>query len=278
MNIILNLWSFLRQLTQRVLDDDLWGMAAQLAFFFLLSLFPFMLFLVTLLGFLPVTQEDLINFLSVYAPDETMNLIGGNVSEVVEERNGGLLSLGILGALWSASNGINAIMKSMNNAYNIEEKRSPVMTRMIAIALTIVMIFVIIVAFLLPVFGQRIGEYLFAFINLSDDFLVVWNAMRWGISSVIIFLVLLALYRMAPSRKVYFRDAAIGAALATILWQVVSLTFSFYVNSFSHFSATHGSLGGVIILMLWFYLTGMIIILGGEINALAELRRQERNV
>lgn len=277
MNIIRNLWSFLKQLTKRILDDDLWGMAAQLAFFFLLSLFPFMLFLITLLGFLPITQEDLINFLSVYAPDQTTNLIGGNISEVVEERNGGLLSLGIAGALWSASNGINAIMKSMNTAYNIEEQRSLIVTRLLAIALTVFMIFVIIVAFLLPVFGQRIGEYLFAFINLSDDFLVVWNAMRWGISSVIIFLVLLALYRMAPSRRVYFRDASIGAAAATILWQIVSLTFSFYVNSFNHFSATHGSLGGVIILMLWFYLTGMIIILGGEINALVEFRRKNKH-
>lgn len=275
MKKIRSIWSFLKQLTKRIVEDDLWGMAAQLAFFFLLSLFPFMLFLVTLLGFLPVTQDDLINFLSVYAPDQTISLIGDTVSQVVEERNGGLLSLGILGTLWSASNGINSVIKSMNTAYNIEEKRSMIVTRLIAIALTIFMLFVIIIAFLLPVFGQRIGEYLFSFIGLSEDFLVVWNAMRWGISSIIIFLVLLALYRMAPSRRVYFADAAVGAIVATILWQIVSLTFSFYVNSAGNFSATYGSLGGVIILMLWFYLSGMIIIFGGEVNALIELRRKK---
>lgn len=266
-----------KQLFNRSMEDDIWGTAAQLAFFFLLSLFPFMLFLVTLLAYLPLTQEDLITFIAAYAPAGTLSLIDENLSEIVEQRSGGLLSLGFLGALWSASNGINAIMKSMNAAYNCEEERSMLVTRLVAIALTIAMIFVIAIAFLLPIFGREIGEFLFAYVGLSENFLAVWNTLRWVVSSVVFFLVLLALYRMAPCRRVYFRDAAVGAAIATLLWQVASLAFSYYVSSMGNYSATYGSLGGVIVLMLWFYISGIIIILGGEINALTELKRKNKN-
>ncbi|QTM98327.1 YihY family inner membrane protein [Sediminibacillus dalangtanensis] len=267
---------FVIRLIKRILDDDVGGMAAQLAFFFLLSLFPFLLFLITLIGYLPLTQLDIMRFVSLYAPEETFNLINENLSGIAESRNGRLLSVTILATLWTASNGINAIIRSLNAAYNVEENRSFIVSRLIAVVLTVAMVSVIAVAFLLPIFGKTIGIYLFSFFGLSSDFLQLWNALRWLISFVVFFIVLLALYKMAPNRKVFFKDAAVGAAFATLGWQLVSLAFSYYVDNMGSYSAVYGSLGTVIVLMIWFYLSGMVIIAGGEINALYEKFRLKK--
>ncbi|MGN8646863.1 YihY/virulence factor BrkB family protein [Gracilibacillus sp. HCP3S3_G5_1] len=261
---------FIKRLIERLTRDEVPGIAAQLSYFFLLSLFPFLLFLVTLVGYLPFNEIGVINFISQYAPDEIVTLVSDNLTEIIHNRNGGLLSIGIIGTLWSASNGVNALVRSFNKAYDIEEKRSFIVMRAISIVLTIAMLLVIIVAFLLPIFGRMIGVYLFSFFGLSEDFLNVWNTLRWVVSSVIFFIVLIMLYRLAPSKRVYFKHIYVGALFATTCWQLTSLAFSYYVSSIGNYSATYGSLGGVIILMIWFYLSGIIVITGGEINAQIE--------
>ncbi|MCT2534437.1 YihY/virulence factor BrkB family protein [Aquibacillus koreensis] len=272
-----NIYEFIKRLIKRMLDDDVFGLSAQLAYFFLLSLFPFMIFLVTLIGYLPIQEIDVLNFIDEYAPEQIMRLLDENLNQIMNNRNGGLLSVGIIGTLWSASNGINAIVRSFNAAYNVEETRSFIASRLIAIVLTVAMLIVIIIAFLLPIFGKAIGVYLFSFIGLSEDFIQVWETLRWVVSSIVFFIVLLALYTLAPNKKIHIKDVAVGAAFATIGWQLVSLAFSFYVNTMGNYSATYGSLGGVIVLMIWFFITGVIIITGGEINALLKLRRKEQN-
>lgn len=270
------MYQFIKRLIKRLLDDDVFGLSAQLAYFFLLSLFPFMIFLVTLIGYLPFEEIDVLNFISTYAPADTVGMINDNITRISNERNGGLLSIGIIGTLWSASNGINAIMRAFNAAYNVDEDRSFIASRFIAIFLTVGMLFVIIIAFLLPIFGKMIGVYLFSFFGLSESFLQIWGMLRWVISSVVFFIVLLALYIMAPNKKVHLKNVTVGAAFATIGWQLVSLAFSYYVNNIGNYSATYGSLGGVIILMIWFFISGIIIITGGEINALLKQQRIEK--
>lgn len=266
--------SFIKQLIKRISQDDVPGLAAQLAYFLLLSLFPFLIFLVTLIGYLPINNIDVMGFLSGYAPSETLQLIEDNVHQIANQRNGGLLSIGILGTLWSASNGINAIMRAFNTAYDVEEDRSFLVSRIIAIILTIAMLLVIIVAFLLPIFGKQIGIYVFSFVGLSDGFIAVWDALRWIISSFVLFVVLLALYMLAPNKRVHLKNVAIGAVFATVGWQLVSLAFSYYVSTIGNYSAAYGSLGSVIVLMIWFFISGMIIIIGGEINAMLKDTRR----
>ncbi|WP_106494599.1 YihY/virulence factor BrkB family protein [Lentibacillus sp. Marseille-P4043] len=259
--------SFFKQLFHRIFEDDIFGLAAQLAYFFLLSLFPFLLFLVTLIGYLPLDEHVVTDFLGTYAPKETMDLINDNIGQLVNNQNGGLLSLSIIGTLWSASNGIKAIMRAFNRAYDVDEDRSFVVGRLIAIVLTIAMVLVICVAFVLPVFGRMIGDYLFSFFGYSESFIHFWNIIRWVISSIIFFIVLTLLYKLAPNKHVYFKHAIWGAIFATICWQLVSLAFSYYVSTIGNYSAMYGSLGAVIILMIWFYISGIIIIIGGVINA-----------
>lgn len=264
---------FGKQLFQRFNDDDVTGLSAQLAYFFLLSLFPLLIFMVTLLGYVRLDFQDVMNFLATYIPNDLISLIENNMEQVVNQRNGGLLSIGIIGTLWSASNGINAIVRAFNSAYNVEEDRSFIVSRLIAIVLLIAMLIIIIVAFLLPIFGHMIGVYIFSLFGVTDGFLQIWDMLRWVISSVIFFIVFLALYKLAPNKRIYFKDAIFGAIFATIGWQVTSLGFSFYVNEMGNFSTAYGGLGGVIVLMIWFFITGVIIITGGEINALLAERR-----
>lgn len=271
-----NLIIMSRQLFKRMDDVDVFGLAAQLAYFFLLSLFPFLLFLLNLIGYLPINVESVMEIMDVYAPDEIMTLIESNLDQLLSQANGGLLSIGIIGTLWAASNAINGIMKAFNRAYDIDEDRSFLATRLIAIVLTIAMVLVIIISLLLPVFGQIIGEYIFSFIGLSDSFLQLWGTLRWVLSSVIFFIVLLFLYKLAPNKHIYFRETIWGTIIGTIAWQIVSYGFSFYVSTFANYSVKYGSLGAIIIMMIWFYLLGAIIILGGIINSVISEFKKER--
>lgn len=268
---------FGKQLIVRISDDDIFGLAAQLAYFFLLSLFPFLLFLLTLIGYLPVDEHILMDIIEPIAPAETMDLINSNITKLVNEQNSGLLSISIIGTLWSASNGVNAIIRAFNRAYEVNEDRSFLIARLIAIILTIAMIGVIIMAILLPILGKMIGIYVFSIFGLSDDFIKIWSALRWGISSVVFFIVFLALYRLAPNKKIHLRNVVWGALFATISWQLVSFCFSYYVSKIGNYSASYGSLGAVIILMIWFYISGLIMIIGGVFNAVLMENRENNN-
>lgn len=260
--------AFIRRLIEKINEADVFGLSAQLAYFFLLSLFPFLIFLATLLGYLPIDSIAALTFLETYLPDDVMEMVEKNLSSLMDNQSGGLLSIGIIATLWSASKGVNAITKSLNTAYGVEEDRSFVLSRILSVGLTVTLILTISIALLLPVFGREIGTYLFSFVNLSDDFLQVWNMARWIVSSLMFFIVLYVLYILAPNTKVKLKDAFWGALFATISWQIVSLGFSYYVSTLGNFSATYGSLGTVIVLMLWFYMTGIIINTGGVINSI----------
>jgi membrane protein len=265
--------SFLNELFHRFTNDEVPGLSAQLSYFFILSLFPFLIFLITLLGYLPISQEDVLNTIKEFAPGDSMQIIGDTLEQILNEKNGKLLSFGIIATLWSASNGINAIVRAFNKAYDVNESRSFFVARGMAILLTIAMVFVIIIALLLPVFGREIGVFIFSNFGFSHEFLTVWNTLRFLVSGIILFIVFTALYFVAPNKRLHIKDGLPGAFAATIGWIVVSLAFSYYVGNFANYSATYGSIGGVIVLMVWFYLSGMIIILGGELNAMLYKRK-----
>lgn len=259
--------SLLRLLWHRIEEDDIPGLSAQLAYFFLLSLFPLLIFIFTLLPYLPIQHHDILGGIADFAPPQTMELIEKNVNYVMNNRNGGLLSFGVIGTIWSASNGIHALVRAFNKAYNVKESRSFIVSRAMAIVLTIGMIFVFIVAVLLPIFGREIGIFLFSYLGFKLEFLRIWEMLRLVISAVILFLIFTGLYWIAPNVKLRCRSAFPGAGFATVGWILSSYALSFYVSKFNNFSLTYGSIGAIIVLLIWLYISGFIIILGGEINA-----------
>lgn len=258
---------FGKMLFKRTMEHDVSGMAAQLAFFFLLSVFPLLIFLFTLVPYLPITEDYIITYLSEYVPEESMAIITSQLDRIMTS-NSTLLSVGIIGTLWTASNALNGITKAFNVAYDIVDTRKYFFTRLISMALTIGMIFVFLLALLLPVFGRQIAIYIFSHLGIDQAFLDIWDAVRWVLSTLVLFIMFLILYRVFPSVKLKRRLVLPGALFATVGWTIGSVGFSYYVNNFGNYSNTYGSLGGIIILMLWFYMLAFVIILGGEINAM----------
>ncbi|MGR7975616.1 YihY family inner membrane protein [Bacillus velezensis] len=266
--------SFIKELFARFSLHEGQSKSAELAYFFLLSLFPLMIFMLTLTAYLPISAEDVLGAVDQYAPDSAMSMVKSITEQTLNKRSGGLLSFGIIAVIWSASNGMNAIVRAFNHAYEVEENRSFIIIRLTSIFLTIAMVVTILIALLLPVFGREIGMLAADFIGASVLFLQVWSVVRWGISPLILLIVFTALYIFAPNKKLSLRFVLPGAVFAAAGWIIVSMLFSFYVGTFANYSATYGSIGGIIVLMIWFYLTGTLLILGGEINALLHKRKK----
>lgn len=263
-----------QDLLQHIQKSDVTALGAQLAFFFLLSLFPLLIFMVTLLPYLNLPEDQIFQFLRNYAPADVYALIESTLTEVLQNRNGGLLSLGLLGTIWSASNGVNAIVKSLNKSYGLEETRPFFIVRGLSVVFTILIIVLFVIALVLPVFGEQIGILLFSFLGLDEMFLLVWNSIRFTIPPLIIFVVLTALYWLVPNEKLYLKSVIPGGIFAALGWILVSLGFSFYVSNFANYTATYGSLGAIIVLMMWLYFSGTILMIGGQINAVMQERKE----
>lgn len=267
--------SLLKMLWHRIDEDDLPGLSAQMAYYFLLSMFPLLIFVFSLLPYLPIPHQDLLDVIKGFAPVEVMDLIEKTLHDIMNHRHGGLLSFSIIGTIWSSSNGISAVVKAFNKAYDVKETRSFIVSSGMAILLNIGMIFVFVIVIILPIFGKEIGVYIFSNMGFKVQFLKFWAALQWFISAVMLFLLFTGLYWIAPNTKLRCRSAFAGAAFSTVGWIVSSVALSFYVDNFSNFSITYGSIGAIIVLMLWLYITAFIIVLGGEVNAFYSERNKK---
>ncbi|CAH0279095.1 hypothetical protein SRABI96_03923 [Peribacillus sp. Bi96] len=263
---------FSKKLIKEIKEDRVTGLAAEQAYYYLLALFPLLILLLSLLPYLNIDIQTALDTLKTFMPVETMDVIEKNIINILSERNGGLLTFGFLGTIWSASNGMNAFIHSMNIAYDVEETRNFIKARFISIVLTLGLVVAFIVMLGLPVFGKVIIDLIQQVISIPEEMQILFSLLRWVIAVVVISLVLTFLYRFAPNKSFPIKHVIPGAVTATVLWLGISLGFSFYVSNFANYSSTYGSLGGVIILMLWLYLSGLIFVIGGEINAI--LHRQ----
>jgi membrane protein len=248
--------------------DRVTGLAAQQAYYYMLALFPLLILLIAIVPYLNIDPQEAMNVVNSLLPSQSAELLRDNVVKLVSERNGGLLTFGIIGTIWSASNGMNAFIKAMNIAFDVEETRSFIKARLVSIMLTFGLILAFIVALLLPVFGKVILDTVQSVIHIPEPYDIVFNVVRWIVAIVVMSTVLAGLYRVAPNKHYPFKHVIPGAIFATIVWQLISLGFSFYVSNFGNYSATYGSIGGVIVLMLWLFMTGLALVLGGEINAI----------
>lgn len=272
----LSTWKgFIQGFSQKVTQADLSGMGAQLAYFFLLSLFPLLIFVMTLVPFLNLPQEQVYTMMKDLLPEQVYSLIGDTLKDVLENRNGGLLSVGILATLWSASNGVNALIKSLNQSYGKAETRPFIIARSMSVVFTLVLILLVVVALILPVFGSQIGHFLANTIGLGEQFGAIFDKFRILLPPLVIFCGLVFMYWLGPNVKMYLRSAIPGAIVSTVCWLVISYVFSIYINNFSNYSATYGSIGGIIILMLWLYITGMVLMIGGLVNAIMQERKEQ---
>ncbi|WP_028389909.1 YihY/virulence factor BrkB family protein [Bacillus cihuensis] len=263
-----HLLAFGKELKNKVKEDRATGLAAEQAYYYLLSLFPLLILLLSILPYLNIEPQQAINFMNHFLPSETTGVLAETIIEVVTKSYGGLFTIGIIGTIWSASKGMNAFMHAMNVAFDVKETRNFIMARLISIALTLGLIVAFIIVLVLPIFGNVILNITNQVVPVTIELKNIFNLLRWGIASVVIAIVLTLLYKFAPNKKYLFKHVLPGAIVATITWLIISIAFSFYVSNFGNYSSTYGSLGGIIVLMLWLYATGLILVIGGEINAI----------
>ncbi|WNQ13821.1 YihY/virulence factor BrkB family protein [Paenibacillus aurantius] len=266
--------TFIKELFRHIKEDEPFGMAAQCAYYFLLSFFPFLLFLVSLLGYLPVTTQSVLELARQYIPKGVEPGVREQLQHIFEVRRGGALSFGILFTLVSSSTALNAIVLNVNKAYGLPARKSFIHSQLLAIGLTMALLLVVVFVLLFSVFGQTIGDWLFQWHFLSGDQVSLWNGLRWVVAFVVLFLVFTGVYFVAPNTCLTCKDVLPGALFAALGWQVASFGFSFYVSHWGRYNVTYGSLAGIIVLLVWFYISALLILIGGEINAITYGRRK----
>ncbi|MGI6453710.1 MAG: YihY/virulence factor BrkB family protein [Syntrophomonadaceae bacterium] len=263
-----------RELYRRFYQDEVTALAAQLTYYLVLAFFPFLIFLLTLLSYTTIASEVLLNNLAWLLPANNYALVRGIINETVAVRSQGLLSFGMIIALWAASNGMNAVIRGINKAYNQEETRPFWQVRLISILATIFLALVFIFSLALLVFGQLLGEVLSTYLGVSLLFVQIWSVMRYVTSLGIMILVFALVYWLTPNRRLRFSQVLPGSICTTLGWIIISYGFSYYVNGFANYSIMYGSLGGIIIFLIWLYINSIMLLLGGEINAVLASKNQ----
>jgi membrane protein len=256
-------------------EDELSTRSASLSYYFVLSLFPLFLFLLSLIGVIgmhgTLLRDRLISTLGRLAPGPASQLVEGVVHQTFHASSGLKLAAGVLGALWAASGGMGAVITSLNVIHRIQETRPWWKQKATVVLLTLGLALLMIVALMLALYGEKLGLLLAAQVGLSKAFTVAWRVVQWPASFAAMFLSYSLVYYFGPDlqeRKWYWVTP--GAALGVGLWLVASVGFRIYLHFFNSYSATYGSLGAVIILLLWLYITGFAILIGSELNWVIE--------
>jgi membrane protein len=262
-----------RELTVRTvkdsIDDDVLGLAAQLAYYFFLALFPAILVLLATASFFPLQNltDDIGPVLGPFVSTEILKLIQEQMQRLAHAESGGLLTFGLLGALWSSSAALVSIVGALNRAYDIEEGRPWWRVRLLAIGLTLGVAVFVLFALTLVLAGPTLARYLGDRAGWGALFEGGWLLLQWPLAFALVTLAIGLIYYFGPDAEQDWVWVTPGAVVATVLWLLTSLGFKVYIANFTDYNASYGAVGGVIVLMLWFYVSGAAILVGAELNA-----------
>lgn len=253
------------------LDDEMSTYASALAYQMLFSLFPFLLFLIALIGFLHL--PDFFSWLRLQAelvlPGQALEQVNPVIDQL-QQSQGGLLSVGIVIALWTASAGVRLMMSAMNAAYDVPEGR-PVWKRIpLSVLYTIGFAGMLLSVAALMVLGPQVMEWIASQVGLGDFIVTVWTVLRWPVIIILMMIAVALMYYLMPDVKQQFRFITPGSVLAVVVWIGASLGFGFYVKNFADYNAMYGSIGTIIVLLLYFYISSAVLLLGAEMNAVIE--------
>ena len=252
-----------------VVDDDVLGMAAQLSYYFFLALFPAILFGLALASFFPLQSltDDLSRVLGPVVSPEILKLIQDQMQRLGNAESGGLLTFGVLGALWSSSAALLSIVTALNRAYDIEESRPWWKVRLIAMGLTIGLALFILVALTLVLAGPTIATWLDERLGMGSAVKWTWLILQWPVALALVALALGVVFYFGPDADQDWAWITPGAVVGSVLWLLVSLATKVYVANFTDYNAAYGSVGGVMVVLLWMYVSSIAILVAAELNA-----------
>jgi len=259
----------IRRTVKDSIADDAFGLAAQLAYYFFLSLFPALLAMVALASFFPLYNftDNLIAALAPVAPAAVLQVLKDQLSKLSNGDHAGVFSIGVLMAIWSSSAAMVSIIEAMNRAYDITESRPWWRVRLTAIFLTVGLAFFILTSFTLVLAGPQIADYLGQHLGFAPAFTMAWKILQWPIAFLLVSTGFGLVYYYAPDAEQEWVWITPGAVVATVLWILFSLAFRVYVVNFGDYEEAYGTLGAIILTLLWFYITGFVMVIGAELNA-----------
>jgi membrane protein len=264
---------FFQRLYRKYADHAVADSAAVLGYYFVFSLFPFLFFLATLTAFIPQARasvDTLLERARAFLPSAAMGIIGPHLRGLVTSSRPRLLTLGLAAALYSASRGVNAVRTALNRAYDVKETRPLWKTELIAFGVTIAGGLLLLVGIAVLVAGGSAGQWAARHLYIADEYVAVLSWIRWPITTIAIMLVAALTYYLLPDVEQKFKFITPGSVIGTLVLFVASWSFGVYVSHFGSYNVTYGSIGGVIVLLTWFYIIGFILLMGGEMNAILE--------
>lgn len=242
--------------------------AAEMSFYLLLSFFPFLIFTISLVVYTPIIKiSKYIFLLKKILPLSAFNIVSSLMQSAIENRSFSFLILSFILAMYTMSRAVLSLIRGMNKSYNIRETRPYFEVLFISLVFVIMLVVLIFTSMIFLVFGERLGSFLFNLIGLDQYFMYIWNICRYVVGIITVIIILMNLYRFTPNKKLSFKDVLPGAIVSTLCWLVASFCYSFYSNNFARYDIIYGSLGGIIVLMTWVYLSSWTILIGCEINA-----------
>lgn len=265
-----NLYQLIIDFIKKCNDDHVGAFGAMSAFFFLLSLLPFMLFLLTITKYLPFTKEDIQTVLQQFVTFERSSLISSMINEVYHKTSPSVFTVSILAALWSSSKGIYSIVKGLNSVYDIDDNRNYFVLRIFSMFYTLIFTVIIVVVMIVWVFGQSLYTYVKIRFPILEPFASMIIQRGTALSTVSLILIFMWIYKFISGRKRNFLHQFPGALVATLGWSVVSWLCSMYMNNFSNFTYIYGSMAGIMILLIWMYFCMSMIFYGAEVNYFLE--------
>ena len=263
-------WPVLLKRTAReAWADDIANLAAQQAYYFFFALLPALLALISIASFFPIHNlvPEIAARLGRIAPDDVTRIVTEQIKQISNTNAGGLLTFAFLFALWSSSNAVMSMSSTLNTAYDVTEGRPFWKVRLMAIGLTVGLAVFILVSMTLVIAGPAIAQRLADALNLGAAFVSTWSVLQWPVVFMLVVTAIALIYYYSPDVEQDWVWITPGSILAAALWVVVSLGFKFYVARFGTYNETYGVIGGVMVLLLWFYLSGMAILAGAELNA-----------
>ena len=265
----ISLQELIRRTVKEFNDDDCLGLAAQLSYYFFLALFPAILFLLAVASFFPLDNltDDVTRVLGPFVSAEVLQLIEGQMQRLASADSGGLLTFGVLGAIWSSSAAIVSIVGALNRAYDLTESRPWWKVRLVSIILTLGFALFVLAALTLVLSGPAFARYLGQMTGVGPPLEWAWLVLQWPIAFAIVTIAIGLLYYFGPDADQDWVWITPGAIVATVLWLLVSVAFKLYVANFTDYNASYGAVGGVMVLLLWFYMSGLAILFGAELNS-----------
>ena len=242
--------------------------AAEISFYLLLSLFPFLIFTISLVVYTPLIKlSKYIFVLDKMLPSSIFKIVSALTQSAIDNRSFNFLILSFILAMYTMSRAVLCLIRGMNKSYNIRETRPYFEVLFISLVFVIMLLVLIFISMIFLVFGENLGSFLFNLIGLDQYFMYIWNLCRYIIGIVTVIIILMNLYRFTPNKKLTFKEVMPGAVVSTFCWIIASFCYSFYSSNFARYDIIYGSLGGIIVLMTWAYLSSWTILIGCEINA-----------